>query len=361
MMCSLSARLGFLPCGFLQRGFLKCGIALLVPMLLALPGLVRGEGRVDFELVTESGFPLDGAREWLSALDKVGLSGVRIRGANDSDQPSIERRGSDASPSYHVVGILTAANKLRVPGGSFGVRDQGRISAWVAKLKEGGEEGLSAKPSAFGLLPKQLVELHQSLALPVTFSTVGLSASEVVTKIAEDLPIKLLLDGTTQRALAAPDKIADELQGITSGTALAAAIRPLGLVLVPEKGAGGVQLRMVDSRAARESWPVGWPAKKPPKDVLPALFKFLNVEVNDTPLAESLEAVRGRLEVPMLVDHNSLARQKVDLATTKVTLPKINTFYSRILDRLLVQAKLKYELRVDEAEHPFLWITTLRQ
>lgn len=357
MTALLSPPWGHSLCGLVQRG----PVLLAAVLLLAVPGLACGQGRVDFELVTEKGFPLDGARAWLSALEEVGLAGVRVRGARDGDRPSIDRRGSDASPSYHVVGLLTAENKLRVPGGTFGVRDQARISAWVAKLKEGGEEGLSAKPGAFGLLPKQLLEVQQALGLPVTFSTVGLSASEVVTKLAADLPLKLLLDGATQQALAAPEKIADELQGLTTGTALAAAIRPLGLVLVPEKAAAGVQLRIVDSRAARESWPVGWPTKKLPKDVLPGLFKFLNVEVNDTPLGESLEAVRGRLEVPLLVDHNSLARQKVDLATTKVTLPKINTFYGRILDRLLVQAKLKYELRVDEAEHPFLWITTLRQ
>jgi len=331
-------------------------------LIFAVPFVALAEGRVEFELVTEDGFALDGAREWLSALEGIELANVRIRGAKTGDAPAIERRGSEASPTYHVIGVLTAGNKLRVPGASFGLGDKGRIAAWVGKLKEGGEEALTTKPSAFGLLPKQLVVVHEALAGPVRFSTLGMSPQEAVEKIAAQVSLKLLVSAPAQRALASEEKIGEELQGISSGTALAAVVRPLGLVLVPEKGAGNeMQLQIKPSTAAMESWPVGWPPKKAPKDTLPDLFKFLNVEVADTSLAESLEAIRGRLKVPLLVDQNSLARQRVDLKETKVTLPKINTFYGKILDRLLNQAKLKYELRVDEADQPFLWITTLRQ
>jgi hypothetical protein len=94
--------------------------------------------------------------------------------------------------------------------------------------------------------------------------------------------------------------------------------------------------------------------------VLPDLYKFLNVEVKDTPVGEAAEAVRSRLKVPMIVDHAALTKQKIDFETTKVSLPKTNTFYGKILERLLYAAKLKYELRTDEADQPFLWITTLR-
>jgi len=36
------------------------------------------------------------------------------------------------------------------------------------------------------------------------------------------------------------------------------------------------------------------------------------------------------------------------------------TFYSRILKQVLFQAKLKYEVRLDEAERPFLWVSPNR-
>ena len=66
------------------------------------------------------------------------------------------------------------------------------------------------------------------------------------------------------------------------------------------------------------------------------------------------------MKAPLLLDHNAVARLNVDL-NAKVNLPKSNTFYARAFERLLSQLKLKYELRVDEASKPFLWVTTIRQ
>src|SRR5262249_29267290 len=114
------------------------------------------------------------------------------------------------------------------------------------------------------------------------------------------------------------------------------------------------------TRDAKEYWPVGWPPKGNPNETLPDLFKFLKVEIEATPLSETLTAIAGRVKAPLLFDHTALARAEVDL-NSKVSLPAANTFYGRALDRLLGQVKLKYELRVDEANRPLLWITTLRQ
>jgi hypothetical protein len=130
--------------------------------------------------------------------------------------------------------------------------------------------------------------------------------------------------------------------------------------MVPEKNGNEIRLRITSSRNSKEHWPVGWPPKGNPSETLPDLFKFLNVEIEKTPLSETLTAIGGRVKAPLLFDHNALARGEIDLQT-KVTLPKSNTFYARALDRLLAQAKLKYELRVDEADKPFLWITTMKQ
>ncbi len=36
------------------------------------------------------------------------------------------------------------------------------------------------------------------------------------------------------------------------------------------------------------------------------------------------------------------------------------TTHNRLLGKVLSQAKLKYEVRVDEAGNPLLWVTTLK-
>jgi hypothetical protein len=293
-------------------------------------------------------------------LGKLELGSVRIRSGKEDDTPEIKVLGKESSPTYEVVGVLTDEGQLLLPKGRFGLSDRAKLEQWFAKLKEGGIEGVTIKPAAFGLLPTQLVKVHEALAVPVAFSTKDQPPRDVAKRIADGLTLKFITDAAGQRALASDEPVADELQGVSSGTALAAVFRPLGLVLVPEKNGSDIRLRIADSRAAREHWPVGWPPKGNPQQTLPNLFNMLNVEIAPIPLTEALPAVQERLKAPLLMDHNSLARAEIDLAT-KVELPKTNTYYDRILDRLLFQAKLKYELRIDEANKPLLWITTVKQ
>jgi hypothetical protein len=337
----------------------KSSIAVLVAAILAFAAAQvarAADPRIDIEISTEPGFLATGAREWTEMLSQAGFASIRLRGGKGDDTLSIQTRGTEAAPSYLVMGALTADGQLLLPKGKFGLRDRAKIEAWLAKLREGGQEGITVKPAAFGLLPKQLVAVHEALAVPVAFTTKGKQPREVARQIADKLSLKFTTDTAGQTALASEEPVADELQGLSAGTALAALLRPLGLVLVPERAGGETRLRISDSRSAKENWPIGWPVKSNPGQTLPGLFKFLDVEVEQTPLSEVLAAIGGRLKVPLLIDHNSVARRSIDL-NQKVDLPKANTFYGRALDQLLIQAKLKHELRIDEADKPFLWIT----
>jgi hypothetical protein len=294
-------------------------------------------------------------------LGELGLASVRIRGAKPEDEPAIQSTGSDSTRTYRITGILTADGKLFLPKARFTLADKGRLAQWFDKLKAGGEEGVTVKPAAFGLLPTELVKVHEALTVKVKSSTKGRLPREAAKEIADSLSLSFTSDTSSQRALATDDKVADELQGLSAGTALAAILRPLGLVLVPEKSGQTLRLRIADSRSAKELWPVGWPCKENPGTTLPELFKFLNVEVSDTSLGETLAAIGGRVKAPIVIDYNALARVEVDLATKKVELPKTNTFYAKALDRILFPAGLKYEVRVDEADKPFLWISSIRE
>jgi hypothetical protein len=319
------------------------------------------EPRIDIEVCTEPGFAITDAGKWNTMLGELGLSSVRIRGSKAGDAPEIKRSGSDESPSYRVVGMLTADGKLNLPNrGRFSISDKARLAAWFDKLRADGIEAIATKPVAFGLLPSQLVEVHEALKGPVRFSTKGQAPRDVAKKIADTLSLKFVTDTSSQRALGSPEPVADELQGISSGTAIAAVLRPLGLVMVPEKGDGKLRLRIADSRGVKEHWPIGWPPKAAAGETVPELFKFLNVEITDFSLGETLESIGGRVKVPIVIDYNALARLEVDLAKTKVELPKANTFYGKALDRILFQANLKYEVRTDEADKPFLWISGIK-
>jgi len=329
--------------------------------LAAAPSAVGAEPQVELELVTEEGFPLTGGQKWIAALKGLRVSSLRIRQAKPGDRAELVRGGTDASPVYYVKGLLTRQNTLLLPGGRFTLRDRARIAGWIAKVKAGGPEELSARPSAFGLSAKELVKLHEQLAARVSFSTKGERPKAMVRKIADLIEPRVAVDQQIQRAFAGDDIVAEELSGVASGTALAAIVRPLGLVLVARKQAGQVRLVITDFRKAQESWPIGWPPEKKARELLPKFYEFLTVEIKDTVLSDVLTEIQGRLEVPFLLDHNSLARHRIDPSAIRVNLPEGRTYYKKIVDRILFQAKLKAEIRVDEAGQPLLWISTVKR
>ena len=338
-------------------------IALPLIVLFSAAGIARAQARVELELVSEEGAPATVAHQWGPALSELRLSNLRIRAARPGDQVGIQQRGSGDSATYLVTGALTARNTLRLPGAEFRLGDKAGLTAWIAKLKEGGETRLNEQEVVFGMTPTQLVAVHDALKVPVAFATKGQRSFDVLKRISATLRLPFLADGEARQAMGGDDPVLDELQGLSAGTAIAAVLRPLGLVMVPQKQSGGeVRLWITDVRRSKESWPVGWPSESSPRETLPELFAFAkNVAIQDTPLDVALEAIGQRVKAPMLYDHNSLARQQIDPAAVHVTLDDGRTYYQRIIGRLLNQAGLTSELRVDDAGTPFLWISSLRR
>jgi len=67
--------------------------------------------------------------------------------------------------------------------------------------------------------------------------------------------------------------------------------------------------------------------------------------------------VGPRLGIPLLIDQAALERHDIDPTQIKIELPRTRTYYKRVLDRILSQARLKGELRADEAGNVFYWVT----
>ena len=77
-------------------------------------------------------------------------------------------------------------------------------------------------------------------------------------------------------------------------------------------------------------------------------------------MAEALAAIAGRLKAPLVFDAAALGVHGIDPATVQAEVPQKRMTYSQILGKVLMQARLKYELRVDETDKPFLWITSVK-
>ncbi len=118
---------------------------------------------------------------------------------------------------------------------------------------------------------------------------------------------------------------------------------------------------MVKSQPEVELWPVGWEPDKPRRDVLPALFEMHNINIQRVTAERAMAAIAKQLDTPILLDHNALARHGIDPSTVAVNHPRKRTTYSIALRKVLFQARLKSELRLDEAGRAFFWVTTVKQ
>lgn len=321
------------------------------------------EAPVALELITDGSLPLERQPQWLEALKTVGFTSVRMRSAQGNEAPLITNRGTDENPRYTVIGVLSGDNRLHLPGLTVRMGQRQQLTDWLTRLREGGEDVVTGAQGAFGLTAKQFVALHDALKPAIEFETRGKLVRDVVQQMVDSTPADIAIDTAAQAALAGDQQVPDDLRGLSRGTALAAAVRPLGLIVTVTgqgKRAGG--LRIAPPTAQDAAWPVGVKpgAKLPPGDLAPALFKFVNVEIHQRPLTEALDAIQQRVALPVLWDHNALAKHGVDLQTVVSFAPK-RTFYKSILDDLLLQAMLRSELRVDDADRPFLWITTIKK
>lgn len=327
---------------------------------------------IDVELATQQGLQITAPREWLQLFASIGMNNVRIRGAQAGDKPLATNRGTAERPRYYVLGILTARDQLQLPGGTFGRGDRARIKDYFDRLAADGSESLTAPRGRYGLTEQELAAVFADLAQPIDFETKGRVPRAVIDRLQGKLALKFAVDAEADAVLRAAKPFGDELRGVSAGSGIAMLLRNYGLVLRLEKLRGrpvAYRVTVADVDAIAQStigkesdkdptnWPIGWELDAAPVKIAPSLFEQLNAEIDGYTLAETLAAVGPRLTVPMYVDHNALATNKIDPAVIKVKLPRMRVTYNQVLSRVLAQAHLGASLRVDEAGRPFLWVT----
>jgi hypothetical protein len=332
---------------------------------MVLAGLIVSSARaerppVQFRLIAEGRVSPTQYRHWIEMLAKLDVANVRISSAK-TVKLDVKNIGTAARPAYKITGLLSSGGVLRVPGGEFKVTDSAKLGRWLDQIGEGGKEAVTVPRTAFGMTPTQYEQVRADLSRAVDFSTKGQTATGVLNRISRSLTYKMSVDAAARQALGSKQIVIEELQGLSSGTAMAIILRPAGLSLRPIRSGRKSLYRVFPADPKTQPWPVGWSPEQKARALVPALYEFLNYEIEDVPLPELLDALTLKLKVKYIQDQNSMVLHRVDFKASKATLGKGRTYYGKILSRALGQSKLKYELRVDEAGTPLLWITTLKR
>ena len=338
-----------------------------LPALLAVPASqAAAAARVTLTLYIERSsvsVAMD-QQKWSRVLTAAGFDSHTIR-TGSGGKLDITTSGGGGSPVYQVTARLGGRNRIQLPGGaSFGLGSTRGLANWVERLKENGPETITHGTTALGLSPRQLEKVQDDLSQVVFSKTAGERPEAVVQKIGKMLAHPLSYGTGADKALAADDPVRDEVKGLSCGTALAAVLRPAGLVLRPRRT--GTKLEYLVAKPGDDAnlWPVGWPSKGTLRNTVPALLERRQTQAGEFPVADALAELKDQIGVPFLYDHNALARHKIDLAKATVKLKARKTHQASLLRSILFKVKpvpLKHEVRIDEAGKPFLWITTSKK
>lgn len=311
---------------------------------------------IDVEVATDKGVPLTAPQEWARLLGELQLGSVRLRGGKSDEQPEITQVGGAAGPRFKVLALLNLSGELVLPKRRFRTSDRKALSDYFQELSR--QESFGEEKGVFGLTEKQFGLVHADLSRPISFSTKGKTPADVLNLLESKIAAPVVRDAPARNALRLAKPLEVELRDMSAGTALALALRNAGLVLRPQKRSGE-PLRIVVERGrpGSDSWPVGWKPKDSPRLVAPKLFEFLTIEIDGYTLTKAIEALEPRMGIPVIYDERILAAREIRPDEIQVKLPAGKTYLKRVVDRLLSQARLAGELRIDERGRPFYWIT----
>jgi hypothetical protein len=312
-----------------------------------------GEMAIDIEVVLTPDAPITAPQQWAQKLGKLGLDSVQIRSAHGEEKPSTKL--NDSGTRVEVLAVLTGRDELVMYDRRFRANQVSELKAYFEKLPaQIAEQGVVRGP--FGLTEEEFRTVMADMMRPLGVSTNGRTSRDLLSHCANSfrLPIKLMAVDTLLRDV---KPLQTELESFAAGTALAIALRDDGLTIHPENIAGGLQLVVSPYQRGRKAWPVGWKAERSPRQLAPKLFESLTFEIENYTLAAALTALAPRLTVPVVMDDWSLARLDIHPDKIPVKLPPKKTFLMNAVDKMLSQARLGSELRVDDAGKPFLWVT----
>lgn len=327
-------------------------------VLLFLLQTATSAGRIELVLTATKGAPITAMQEWTRALGEAGAGSVRVRHQANPPSPTIQTQNVSGQKTYTVLGTIEANGQITLPGDRFEPGEAKRLAEWLDDIAKLGPPGEREPIDRFGLPESVSKQVATDLGIPLTFGTDGSSRAAILLQIDQATRFPVLV---SKEILATLDKdpLTEDLKGLASGTVLAYLIEPFGLGLFPDKDKDDRIVYQIAERSSRdvEPWPIGLKPENRLKS-LPELFKTRNINIDRIPIAKVLDAISKRLEVPVLIDRAALARQRIDLDTTPVSLPDARTNFDRALGSMTSQAKLKYELRIDDAGRPFFWITS---
>ncbi len=315
--------------------------------------------QVSVELITAEGAGTE-AQEWATIFGDLNVSFSVRRSLLNEKPETIETTSGVSLRDVQVLGRLERDGSITLADRRFTTSDGAKIRDWINGLKAYGAQGSPQGQPMWGLSKNQFEPLFQALSpvLKIEPQSAALNKALDLFTVRRQYPFRFTADATQHLERdRIPEEVTREYGGLSEGAALAGLLNEFGLGFFPQRTPSSkLELAIVDLRSRQQVWPVGWPLVDDPPKVAPELFKTGEVELVDEPLMDVLQAVGDLIKVPVLIDDYGLKSTGINLQDFKVSHKRKRTVWSAALKHVCFQARCKWELRVDEAGHPLLWV-----
>ena len=287
---------------------------------------------------------------------------LQIRQPVSTDKPGIDQQILGTTRRVTVTAQLDSNGDIVLAEKRFRRSDVVKLGEWIRELKTYGAQGAPEDAPLWGLQKAEFLKLQTELRKPVSAETLGRPMTEALSSLDLPLYYPLAFSSDAARILQQESLTTrNELQQVAKGTALAILLREMNLAFEPKRLPNESIVLNVDlASEIVKSWPIGWdptPLGLTRIQLAKDFYVPTNVEVPQKSMNAYLDEMSAAVNLPVFVDGLAIDSLSLNFDEVLVSYPRAHTSWSISLRTLLSKMKLTQELRIDENDRPFLWIT----
>ena len=305
------------------------------------------------------------AQTWREVFDELGHT-VHMRQGTAGDTIETREKQIGRIRQVTVVGELDGRGTLHFANAKFTRDESKQLAEWLRELETYGAQGAPNGKPLWGLNATQFKELYAVLKQPVGADISGLTLRKAIDalRFAPAYTVRFN-DAAMKRFDIDPARDADvqwELEDVSKGTALSILLHDYDLGFRPSRTPeGAIEISVEPLSDLEVAWPRGWKAPQIPSKLLPHLYQWVPVELDQLPIRDVFAAISAQTKVPILLDRRAIAAADLNLDEVMVTVPPKKTTWSLLLRDIAADSRLQRDVWIDENGKPFIWITTARQ
>lgn len=300
------------------------------------------------------------SQQWGKIFSEMGET-VRFRHPLPSDKPEIKETKRGTFRIIRVIGELDRKGNLVFSQKTFSINQTDQIKTWLNELKVYGAQGSPDGKKFWGLNKQQFDDVVKALSVPVAKETKEKPLMEVVDALPIDKTYPVIIHPEAREAFFKIEtaELRQELQKVSSGTALAILLREYGFGFRPLRTpSASIELTIQSLSKINDPWPVGWDIDdtRPRNFIVPNLFEFVETGFEKAPLQRVLDAISEQTETSILIDYGLCEKEEIDVSKAAVSFPEKKTAWTLVLGSVVRQARLTHKIMLDEANRPFIWV-----